>query len=64
MLQRLQIRIACTNWGVLPAPLWFLIASPLLAFAGIGSRWFTWPKGCSKSPLRATFWCVNFSHRY
>lgn len=60
MLNALQIRIGVTNWSVLPAPVWFLIASPLLAWAfGSKGPWFVWPKGCSKSPFRASFWCVS-----
>lgn len=56
MLDRLKFRISVARWSVLPAPLWFLVASPALRWAGIGSRWFTWPRGCSKSPFRRSFW--------
>lgn len=59
-LEWLSIFIQTRNWGVLPAPLWFLVASPLLFWAGIGSRVFVWPLGSSRSPLRRSFWCVNW----
>lgn len=61
MLTALQVRIGVTNWSVLPAPVWVLIACPLLhwAFGCQGAGWFAWPKGCSKSPFRASFWCVS-----
>lgn len=58
-LEWLQIRIAITNWSVLPAPVWVLIASPLLRWSIGGSTWFHWPCGCSKSPFAASFWCVK-----
>lgn len=60
LTERLQVRIETTNWSILPAPVWFLIASPLLTWAfGSKGPWFVWPKGCSKSPFRASFWCVS-----
>lgn len=57
----LQVRIGVTNWSVLPAPVWFLIASPLLNWSLSGGKgaWFAWPRGCSKNPFRASFWRVS-----
>lgn len=40
---RLQVWLATRRWGALPDPLFFLIASPLLRYAGLGGRWFQWP---------------------
>ena len=57
MLNRFQIWLATRNWSVLPAPVWFLIASPLLAYA-IGGSLFNWPAGCTKHPFHPSFWCV------
>lgn len=62
MIDRIKERIWVTNWGVLPAPIWAVVASPLLTWAGIDNpngRYFNWPRGASKSPLRLSFWCVN-----
>jgi hypothetical protein len=59
MLDDFRSWILCRPWSVLPAPLWFLIASPALHWAGMGINWFTWPVGCSKSPLRLSFWHVG-----
>jgi hypothetical protein len=57
----MRVWVATARWGVLPAPVWFLVASPLLCWAFGGSRpWFVWPVGCSRSPLRASFWRVGF----
>lgn len=55
---RLALRIATAPWSRLPAPIWALTACPALTWAGIGDRWIGWPKGCAKSPLRASFWHV------
>lgn len=57
----LQFRICVTNWGLLPAPVWALIAAPLLHWAmGSQGRVFHWPHGASRSPLRMTFWWVGY----
>ena len=49
--------VAFAPWSRLPAPLWFLVASPLLSWAlGGGKPWFHWPHGVSRSPLRRDFW--------
>jgi hypothetical protein len=60
---RLAFWLMTRAWSVLPAPLWLLIASPLLRWAGLGSRWFGWPVGASRSPLRRSFWRVGASSR-
>lgn len=53
----LKTRIATTDWGVLPAPLWVLIASPLLHYAiGGPLGLFHWPRGRTKNPFRLAFW--------
>lgn len=54
-----RVRVACARWGVLPAPLWFLVASPALRWAFGSGRWFVWPVGVPASPLRAGFWRVG-----
>ncbi len=54
--------VACRPWGVLPAPLWWLVASPCLSWAfgdPFGPGWWRWPKGASRSPLRRSFWRVD-----
>ena len=61
MLERIKYRIMVGNWSLLPAPVWALVASPLLHWAGIANpngRRFNWPRGASKSPLHRSFWCV------
>jgi len=66
MLDRVKDRIMVTNWCLLPAPVWAVVASPLLKWAGIGNpngRWCNWPRGSSKSPLRLSFWYVGAGHR-
>jgi hypothetical protein len=40
---RLAVWIMTRRWSVLPDWAWFLIASPLLRWAGLGDRWFQWP---------------------
>lgn len=58
----LKEKICTTNWSVLPAPIWFLIASPLLSWAmgpDKDGRWFHWPHGCSYTPLHKSFWRVE-----
>lgn len=57
MIEKIRTWIATRNWSRLPAPIWLVIASPLLAFA-IGGRPFKWPKGCAKVPWRKSFWHV------
>lgn len=54
----LQFRIQVFPWGRMPAFLWFCLASPLLAWCW-GGPWFQWPRGCSRSPLRLSFWWVD-----
>lgn len=57
---RLATRIVVSPWGLLPAPVWFLVASPLLRWSfGSGTPWFRWPIGASRSPLRRSFWRVE-----
>lgn len=63
LLDAIRFHLCITNFGALPAPLWFLIASPLLRFAIGGKSWFHWPCNVSRSPLKPDFWCVNLSHR-
>ncbi len=49
--------VAYAPWSRLPAPLWFLVASPLLAWAlETGGPWFRWPYGVPRSPFRREFW--------
>jgi hypothetical protein len=57
-MDQLRTYIGTRHFSALPAPIWFLFASPLLAFA-IGGRPFKWPHGCSKSPFRKSFWHVG-----
>lgn len=43
-----KLWVACLPWFRLPPLLWFLIASPVLHWAGIchpSGRWFNWPEG-------------------
>ncbi len=62
MFDRIKDRIMVTNWSALPAPVWAVVAAPLLTWSGIGNpngRWFNWPRGCSKSPFARSFWSVH-----
>jgi hypothetical protein len=52
----LRFRVSVFPWSVLPAPLWFLVASPLLSWAWGVRPWFVWPLGRSRSPFRLSFW--------
>lgn len=57
-MDRLKLAICCTSFDWMPAPLWALVASPLLHWAGLRSPHgvFVWPLGRSKNPLRGSFW--------
>jgi len=50
------VKIMTANYSWAPAPVWFLFISPLLRLAGLGNKWFVWPHGQSKNPLRKSFW--------
>jgi hypothetical protein len=53
----LKINILCTSFEWVPAPLWMLFVSPLLAWAIEGkNKTFTWPKGRSWKPWHRSFW--------
>ncbi len=57
---RLSLWIWTRRWSVLPAPVWAVAVSPLLAWASGRGPWFVWPSGCSRSPLRPSFWFVDW----
>lgn len=58
-----RFRVSVAPWSRLPAPVWAVVASPLLSWAlcAPGSRrpWFRWPAGCSCAPWRLSFWWVG-----
>lgn len=51
-----RVWVACAPWSVLPPPLWFLVASPLLRWALGSPGWFRWPAGAETRPWRLAFW--------
>lgn len=60
-LDVIKVNILCTDFDWVPAPLWFLIVSPILAWAIEGDvKLFTWPFGRSKKPWRKSFWVGGF----
>lgn len=62
-LEWLAFRVSVFPWGRMPAFLWFCFASPALWWAfGRRGPVFQWPRGCSRSPLRLSFWWVDASH--
>lgn len=38
-----RLRVACLPWWRLPAPLFFLVGSPVLRWCFGSGAWFVWP---------------------
>lgn len=60
MLNALKNRILSAPWSYLPAPVWCVVASPLLSWSMGYPVSLSYPARCSKNPLRLSFWCVKF----